>query len=91
MNKLLEATGDKKPKTPMRESTVPRNGNYDADDNYIVTVNKGGYCWLHGFEPHGVNNDSKMCRRRKPGHQVDATKNDRKGGTTFNAPPGFKL
>ena len=42
------------------------------------------YCWTHGF---GTNPRHTSCTCLKPdeGHNKDATKTDRKGGSIFNA------
>jgi hypothetical protein len=93
MNKLMEATGDKKPKTPATPTRHWKTGlrNYNVDGNYKGEVNKGGYCWSHGFNPKGKTHDSKTCKHKKEGHQDDATRSDQKGGRTYNSPPGFQL
>ena len=35
------------------------------------------YCWTHG----ACNHNSKKCRNKKKGHQIDATFENKKGGS----------
>ena len=53
--------------------------------------NHNNYCWTHGFRV-GNNHTSATCFNPAPGHQTDATRNNRKGGSTAgmtneNLPP----
>ena len=58
-----------------------------------ATCNLGGYCWTHGFDPMGVNHDSKSCfeKCRDKGHKEDATVKKRLNGCTYNVPSDVKL
>ena len=40
------------------------------------------YCWTHG----GCNHTSKDCKRRAPGHKIDATFDNRMGGSCAYCP-----
>ena len=96
MNKLMESAGEKQPKTPAtpeepKKSWWVDQPNYDANGKYKGDVNKGAYCWSCGFDPKGKNHDSKTCKKKKDGHQDNATRNDRKGGRLSNMPAGFQL
>ena len=42
--------------------------------------NSGKYCWTHGFRVQG-NHTSQTCNNRNPGHQTQATKNNKMGGS----------
>ncbi len=42
------------------------------------------YCWSHG----GCGHHGRSCRDKQPGHQDDATFENKMGGSTANCPPG---
>ena len=47
--------------------------------------NNGNYCWTHGFRV-GRNHNSMTCFSPAPGHQKEATKENRMGGSTLGMP-----
>ena len=47
--------------------------------------NNGNYCWTHGFRV-GRNHNSMTCFSPAPGHQKEATKDNRMGGSTLGMP-----
>ena len=42
-----------------------------------------GYCWTHGYKVH-KNHTSATCKRKAPGHQDAATRENPMGGSTKN-------
>lgn len=47
------------------------------DNPLFKRANTEKYCWTHG----ACNHHSGECTRRAPGHQSDATKDNKKGGS----------
>ena len=50
-----------------------------------VLKDQGGYCWSHGYCVH-PDHTSKTCKKRKPGHQEEATRENNMGGSQFGNP-----
>ena len=44
------------------------------------------YCWSCGWQTH----DGEHCYNRQTGHQVEATIDNRMGGSNLGFPPGFE-
>ena len=42
-----------------------------------------GYCWSHGYKVK-LGHSSATCTRKKPGHQIEATRTNIMGGSTAN-------
>ena len=42
-----------------------------------------GYCWSHGYKVK-LGHCSATCTRKKPGHQIEATRTNIMGGSTAN-------
>ena len=62
---------DKQPTRPRRNRKTPDNQTRPARS----LVSK--YCWTHGACDH----EGKECNRRAPGHKVEATKENKMGGS----------
>jgi hypothetical protein len=50
------------------------------------TINWGGYCHSHGYDPIGKAHDSTRCMKKADGHDKTATRTNRKGGSEDNKP-----
>ena len=57
--------------------TTPRVYSKMPDDCKKKRNHHNRYCWTHGAGAH----DSKYCRFCAPGHKVEATKENRMGGS----------
>lgn len=49
-----------------------------------------GYCWSHGSKVK-KDHTSATCKKRKPGHMMEATRNNRLGGKEYNKGWGAPL
>ena len=48
-------------------------------------TDRGGYCWTHGYLVDPRHN-SMNCKKKKPGHQDNATRADNMGGSQYRKP-----
>ena len=48
-------------------------------------TDRGGYCWTHGYLVDPRHN-SKNCKKKKPGHQDNATRDNNMGGSQYGKP-----
>ena len=48
-------------------------------------TDRGGYCWTHGYLVDPRHN-SMNCKKKKPGHQDNATRADNMGGSQYGKP-----
>ena len=61
-----------------------KNTNTNRPTNH--RKDQGGYCWTHGYLVH-PEHTSATCRKKKPGHQDEATRNNPMGGSDLGKPP----
>ena len=59
------------------------NNNLGVGDGNSTRWDPNGYCWSHGYRVTKHHN-SKNCRYRKDGHQVEATRANTMGGSVEN-------
>jgi hypothetical protein len=49
----------------------------------LATFDVNNYCWTHGWRVH-TNHTSASCKKKRRGHNKDATRADTKGGSNKN-------
>ena len=65
------------------EKDNKRGGGRREEKGYTSARNIGGYYWSHGWDPVGDKHTSRNCTRMRDGHKVEATGDNKMGGSTW--------
>jgi RNA-splicing ligase RtcB len=69
-----------KKKIANARTPAPRRPAFNSNPNQPPPPTS--YCWTHGTSMN-LHHDSGTCERQAPGHQHDATEDNKMGGSTF--------